>query len=137
MKLQIVRTLLLSAIAAITLLAAGCTAKARAERHLKRGDAFFEKRQWSKAKLEYLNALRANSQNVYLVNRLAETFLNDHEFGPAHQFLSRARELQPTNITTRVRLASLLLAGNEKKKAQQEAEAVLKLDPQNAEGIIL
>src|SRR5688572_19254376 len=79
------------------LVGVGCSAKAKVERHVKRADAFHEKGEREKARIEYMNAFRLDRNDAHVAARLGEFFLEDGEFGQAFQFLSHARDLQPTN----------------------------------------
>jgi tetratricopeptide (TPR) repeat protein len=119
------------------LLLSGCSARARADRHLKRGDEYYAKSEFSKAKLEYLNAARKGARDSRVLSRLGECFLREGDVGPAYQCLSDARNLQPTNIVARQTLASLLIAFGQTKKAHDEAEEILKYSPDDPQGLIL
>ncbi len=120
-----------------TLFASGCTNKAKAERHLKRGDDYYAKAEWEKAKLEYLIALRRGARDPGVLSRLGQCFLKGGEIGSAYQCLSEARTAQPTNILARLTVANLQVAFGEFKKAHEEAEAILKIEPNNSQGFTL
>lgn len=120
-----------------TLLAGGCTAKAKLERHVKRGDAYFAKGEFESARIEYLNAFRLNQNDAYIAARLGETLLERGDILRGAQLLARARELQPTNTAVRVKLASLLMVGGNAKEARKEAEAILETSPLNPDGLVL
>jgi tetratricopeptide (TPR) repeat protein len=136
MKSQLLTPSLCLALAA-SLLFSGCTAKARAQRHIKRGDGYYAKAQWQSAKLEYMNAVRRGAREPSVLSRLGECFLKDGEIGPAYQCLSEARTAQPTNIVARQAVGALLLNFGQTKKARDEAEAILDLAPADQQGLVL
>lgn len=121
----------------LILAATGCTAKAKLERHVKRADAYFAKRQFNEAQIEYLNAFRLNQNDAHIAQRLGDSFLESGDLQRGFQLLLHARELQPTNTAVRVKLASLFLMGGDSAKARQEANEVLKLEPLHSEAWVL
>ena len=48
---------------------------------------------------------------------------------------SKALQLDPSNVAARIKRAELLLAGNRRKDALEEARAVLTDDPNNADAL--
>src|SRR5436309_160816 len=82
----------------LVILTTGCSAKARVARHVKRGDSYYTRQEWPKAKLEYLSAARKGSHDPRVLSRLADCFLKEGEVTPAYQCLLQARTMQPTNI---------------------------------------
>ena len=116
---------------------AGCSAKAKVERHVKRADAFYEEGEREKARIEYMNAFRLDRNDAHVSARLGEFFLEDGEFGRAFQFYSHAKNLQPTNNDVRVKVASLLFVGGKPKEARTEVEEVLKVSPTHADALLL
>ena len=53
----------------------GCSAEARKNRALKRGDEFAAKNQYDRAEIEYINALRDDSQNAHAMASLGVIYL--------------------------------------------------------------
>src|SRR5215204_5038518 len=96
-----------------TVLFTGCSAKAKFERHVTRADAHFEKGDFEKAKIEYLNAFQLDRNNSHVAARLGESFLKDGDIVNAYRLLSQTVSLEATNIEARVKLASVLLRGGE------------------------
>src|SRR5687768_15596698 len=119
------RTLLILGVLSAVLFT-GCSAKAKLERHVKRADAFFEKGDFEKARIEYLNAFQLDRNDPHVAARLAESFLKDGDIVNAYRLLSQAVSLEPTNTEARVKLASVLLLGGDPVKAREHALEVLK-----------
>ena len=64
------------------------------ERHVKRADAFFEKGEHEKARIEYLNAFQLGRNDPHVASRLGELFLAAGDAPRAFQLLSHAKLLQ-------------------------------------------
>lgn len=116
---------------------AGCSVQAKADRHIKRADAYFAKGQLESARIEYLNAFRLNQNNPHVAARLGEAFLEIGDVQRGFQLLSHARELQPTNNAVRVKIASLLLMSGDAKRARAEAQEILKSNPLDGDALVL
>jgi tetratricopeptide (TPR) repeat protein len=130
------RTLFISALC-ITFLFTGCTAKAKLERHVKRADTYFEKGDFEKARIEYMNAYRLDPKDSHVAARLGEAFLQDGDFPNAYRLLSQAVSQQATNIEARVKLASVFLLGGDPIKAREHALEVLKQSPLHPDGLLV
>ena len=115
----------------------GCTAKAKLERHVKRADAYFEKGEHEKARIEYLNAFQIDKNDPHVAARLGESFLREGEVVRAFQLFSHALSLQPTNNDVRIKLASVLLIGGEAGKAREHALEVLKRSPLDPDALLI
>jgi tetratricopeptide (TPR) repeat protein len=136
MKPQTLRKTVFLLFSVVLLLASGCSAQ-RAERHVKRGDDYYAKSEFSKAKLEYLYAIRKGKRDSGVFSRLGDCFLKEGDVRPAYKCLTDARDLQPTNIVARQTIASLLLAFGEIKRAHDETEEILKLAPDDPQALTL
>ena len=130
------RTLLILALLT-SVIFAGCSAKAKLERHVKRADAYFEKGDFEQARIEYMNAYQLDRNDPHVSARLGETLLKDGDIMNAYKLLSQAISLQPTNTEARVKLASVLLLGGEPVKAREHALEVLKLSPLHPDGLLV
>src|ERR1041385_170692 len=56
------------------LLVSGCSKQAKKERHLKQADQYFDAKDFKKAEIEYLNVLRVDRTNAWVVKRLATIY---------------------------------------------------------------
>src|SRR4026207_340851 len=88
----------------------GCSKSAKLSRHLKRADAAWQKGDLETARLEYLNVLQTSQDQPEALSRLGFIFFERGEIIPAAQLLARARTLQPTNITVRLKLGAIFTA---------------------------
>lgn len=120
-------------LAAITL--AGCSAGAKKAGILGRADRYFQAGEYDKAKIEYLNLLRLENQNVKALQQLGLIWFEEGAPIRAIPYLYRVRELAPKNIPARTKLGLALMQVNDFQEARQEALSVLEQDPANADAI--
>ena len=73
------RGLLLFLSISVVLSCSGTPAEMRAK-HMKRGDAFFEKQEFKKAIIEYRNSVKAEPKFAHAHYRLALTYLKANKF---------------------------------------------------------
>src|SRR5437588_12986666 len=83
----------------------GCSKEARKTRALSRADRYFAQGDYDKARIEYLNVLRFDPQNVTAYARIGHIWLEDGSLFRAGAFLQKTRELAPDNLDNRVKLA--------------------------------
>lgn len=121
----------------VLVLGAGCTKSARLNRHLKRADAAWQKGDMEAARLEYLNVLKLAPDQPEVLSRLGILFFDRGEIVSAARLLTRARELQPTNIPVRLKLGAIFLAVGRFTNAVEEGEYVLAHSPSNGEAAVL
>src|SRR5215218_4254184 len=123
----------LSLVVVALFLVAGCTAEARKSRHLDRAEKYFQAQQYEKAKIEYMNVLRADGQNARAFHRMGVIWSEQGAPLRAGPFLARARELAPDDIDNRLRLARVFLAARALADCRNEALAILERAPTNGE----
>ena len=104
---------------------------------MKRGDEFFAAKSYSKAKIEYLNALRLRPDDPHVLNQLGQSFLQEGEAFAAAELLSRVCQIQPTNYLAAVTLGSIYFIAGELPKATEYAELALKSLPSNTDALVL
>ena len=114
---------------------AGCSGEAKKARFSERGDASFEAGDYPKAKIEYLNALRADGTDTHVLRQIGTIWLE--EGGPVRAFpyFVRAKELEPSDLVGRTQLAKTLVALGENTRATDEATAVLQQSPESEEAL--
>ncbi len=120
-----------------TLIVCGCSRAAQKSRVLERADRYFAAGEYDKAKIEYLNLLRQDHQNVTAFQQLGFIW---HEQGVpfrAVPFLLKVRELAPQNITARTKLALGLAELGQLTEARKEALFILQQDAGNNDAILL
>src|SRR5438093_13091532 len=95
-------------LAAITL--AGFSTGAKKARILERADRYFKAGEYDKAKVEYLNLLRLDNQDITALQQLGLIWFEEGSPIRAIPFLYRVRELAPKNIPARTKLGVALMA---------------------------
>jgi tetratricopeptide (TPR) repeat protein len=114
---------------------AGCSPAARKARALERADRYFKAGDYDKAKIEYMNALRADHQNAIAFQQLGAIWFEEGAPLRAGGFLLRARELAPHNLDSRLKLARVFMSIGRLTEASQEAMAILQQSPANGEAL--
>ena len=104
---------------------------------LARADRYFSAGEYDKAKIEYLNLLRLDHQNVRAFQQLGFIWFEQGAPLRAIPFLVKARELAPQNIPARAKLALSFMGLGESAEARKEALSILGQDPANADAILL
>src|SRR5260370_35235039 len=85
----------------ITVTLVGCSAGAKKARILEQADNYFKAGDYDKAKIEYLNVLRLENQNITALQQLGLIWFEEGAPIRAIPFLYRVRELAPKNIPAR------------------------------------
>src|SRR5437660_10072786 len=115
-------------VTAISLVAAtigGCHLPGRNSRVMARADRYFKAGEYDKAKIEYLNLLRLDHQNVRAFQQLGFIWFEQGAPLRAVPFLVKARELEPQNIPARAKLALSFMGLGELAQARKEALSIL------------
>src|SRR4030095_2160546 len=121
----------------LTLLVAIAGCSRSPEAHLDRGDKHFAREQYREAIIEYRNVLRYDPANVQAIRQLGFAHYALGELAPAFGYLQRSKELDPTNLDVRQKLATLYLIGGRLAEAQQEAAFILDKEPKTLEALAL
>jgi tetratricopeptide (TPR) repeat protein len=119
------------------LLAAGCTAKARAARRFERAERYFQAGEYDKAEIEYLVGLRRQPDEVRAIARLGLVYYEQGRFSRALGFLLRAWRLDTNNVELCLKTAHLRIGANQPQEAREAALFVLQRQPTNDEAIVL
>lgn len=125
-------------VTAVSLVAAtigGCHLPGRKSRVMARADRYFKAGEYDKAKIEYLNLLRLDQQNVTAFQQLGFIWYEQGNPLRAIPFLLRARELAPKNVTARAKLALSLTAIGQSTEARKEAVSILQQEAGNPDAI--
>ena len=112
--------------------------KAKAK-YLANGQNYMKKQQYASAAIEFRNALKIDPRFVDAYYQLAQADLAQHDGRGAYTALEKAIELDPNRIDARLDRGRLYLAardfqgvrGGGFKKAEDEANFILTLDPKN------
>ena len=124
-------------VALLAVVNTGCSAKAKAERHLQKGDRYFAAGQYDTAEVEYLNVLRNDHENAQAIGRLGAIYFNQGRLQQAGPFLFKGRELATNDLDLRLKVASFYLVAGKTKEARTEADFVLAQRPQDAQAPLL
>jgi tetratricopeptide (TPR) repeat protein len=118
---------------AITLLA-GChrDPNVRKHKYLESGNRYSAEGKYREAAIQYLNALKVDKSYPDAHYALAQTYMHLGQFSAAYGELTRTVDLQPANISARIDLGNLLLAGGKIDDAQKQADAVMAVQPNNS-----
>ena len=122
---------------ALVMVAIGCSAESKKSRLLSRADRYFDSGDYDKAKIEYLNVLRADPLNATAIQRLGTIWYEQGAPLRAAPFLLKTRELVPDDVGSRAKLASVIIAAGGLEEARSEAEAILERSPAHPEAMLL
>ena len=114
---------------------AGCSVEAKKARLTEQAERDFKSGEYERAKIEYMNLLRLDPQNATTYQQLGLIWFEEGAPLRAAPFLIKARELAPTNLNNRAKLASTFLSVGDLKEARKEALAILKQSPGHDEAI--
>jgi Tfp pilus assembly protein PilF len=123
--------------AILVVVAVGCSAEAKKSRLLSRADRYFDSGDYEKAKIEYLNVLRADRRNAAAIQRLGAIWYEQGAPLHAAPFLLKTRELVPDDIDSRTKLASVFMATGQFEEARKEALAILERSPAHEKAMLL
>lgn len=107
------------------------------QKYLQSGMRYANEGKLKEASIQFANALKIDHNFADAHYQLARVYLKEGSYIPAYAELLRTVDLQPGNIPARIDLGNLLLAGHQADKALDQANAVLKLDANNADAYAL
>jgi tetratricopeptide (TPR) repeat protein len=127
----------LCAVLAAALLAACDGPEQRVASHLDRGKAFFQEKNYDKARIEFRNVLQINPRNVD--GRYALALVDEAEGNLRQAFAGfrQASEQKPDHLPSLIKIGQYYLAGNQMVEVMDQAKAILALDPKNADAFVL
>jgi tetratricopeptide (TPR) repeat protein len=91
----------------------GCSAESKKSRFLDRADRYFNSGDYEKAKIEYLNVLRADPRNATAIQRLGTIWYEQGAPLRAASFLLTTRDLLPDDIDSRAKLALVFMSAGQ------------------------
>jgi tetratricopeptide (TPR) repeat protein len=125
------------AAALIAVVMGGCSSKTKKVVLLERGLRAFEMGQYDSARIEYLNVLKADTENATAIQQLGIIWFEEGAPLRALPFLLRVRETAPDNLDARIKLAKVFVSLGDLPEARKEAVAILEQAPVHDEAIIL
>jgi tetratricopeptide (TPR) repeat protein len=129
-----------ASIVLVSALAAGCAGSPQQKeaKFLENGKRYLLKKDYTRAMLEFQNAVRLAPEDSEAYYQLGAAFLDNGNAGDALRNLKKATELNPAHIPAQVRLAELMAASGIKEvleEGEQRMEAVLRSSPGNVEAL--
>lgn len=109
----------------------------RKSRYLSRAENYFKAGDYAKTKIEYLNVLRVDPQNLTAIQRLGVIWFEQGAPLRAFPYLLGSRQLAPDNLAVRTKLGLAYLSVGEMGEARKEALAILQKDPKQGEAALL
>ncbi|MBE2212925.1 MAG: tetratricopeptide repeat protein [Opitutaceae bacterium] len=109
----------------VSILAAGCSPKAKIERHVAAGYRYMAEGRYDAAEIEFLNAQRLDPRSGEAMAGLGTLFYDQGSLTKAAPRLLAARDLAPEALDARVRLARTYLTLGRPTEARTEALFVL------------
>lgn len=137
MNRRILKVIQATALVLLVCLTSGCTAKMRAQRHVKKADDYYAAGDLEKAKIEYLTAIRTAEQGAHPYLRSGEIWLTQGVPLRAGPFLYRATQLAPNDIQPKLKMARAYLSIGASVEAHRSAVAAVEQDPNNGEALLL
>ena len=116
---------------------AGCSQSSKISRHLSRADKYYQAEQYTKAQIEYLNALRLDPTNAVAIRQLGFLFYQMGEIPQAYTFLKTAADMDTNNMDVRLKLGMTFLTVRKLKEARAESIVILSRQPTNDEAMMM
>ena len=118
--------------------ALGCTSKeARIAEQRQTANEFFDKKEWSEAKIAYLNLLQLAPNDAEAHYKMAETLWALQEFGESLWQYKEASRLAPDNVEWRMKLTQVLFAARDYDTALEQVSTILEKEPKNIDALLL
>ena len=119
-------------------LVAGCSSpEERAQSYYKQGTEYLAAGDYTKASLEFRNAIKLNEKLTDAWSGLAKVAEHEQDLRTLNAALRRVVELDPKNVDARVKLARLMLAGGAADKALELANAANELKKDDTDVLAL
>jgi tetratricopeptide (TPR) repeat protein len=117
----------------------GCTRdpNVRKAKYLKSGEHYAGEGKQQEAIIQFSNAIKIDHNYAAAHYDLAKSYIKLGAFAGGYAELQRTVELDPHNIQAKLDLGALLLAAHQYPKSKDQADAVLVLQPNNADAFAL
>jgi Flp pilus assembly protein TadD len=103
------------------------------QKYLESGKRFAQEGKYKEATIQFSNALKVDKNFGDAHYELAKAYIKSNGVLQGYTELLRTVDLQPGNLQARIDLGNILLAGNQPKRALDQANAVLAVQSDNAE----
>jgi tetratricopeptide (TPR) repeat protein len=130
--------LVLAACFAFVIALGGCASdEDRLAEFMERGDAYAENDEFEEAIIEFKNVLQIDPNHAAAHEALSLAYLEVNKPREAFWEMSETVRLDPTNVDARLRYGTISSAIGEFALAREQAEAVLEIEPDHAQGYAL
>ena len=115
----------------VLVLGAGCSRdpEARKQRYLESGERYLQKGQYREAQLQFRNALGVDNHFAEGYYQFARSCIALQQWEIAVKALENVVTLAPKRVDARLALGQILLSARQLADAEQEAYAILEIDP--------
>ena len=118
--------------------AGGCKSReARIAERRQAAKEYFDKKEWSEAKIALLNLLNLAPNDGEAHYQMAETLWNLQEYGESLWQYKEAARLQPENMAWKMKLAQILFVARDYDASLENTTQVLEKDPKNIDALLL
>ncbi len=122
----------------LLLIAGGCTSReARIAERRKAATEYYDKKEWSEAKIALLNLLKLSPNDGEAHYQMAETLWNLQEYGESLWQYKEASRLQPENAAWKLKLAQILFVARDYDASLENTTQLLEKDPKNIDALLL
>lgn len=125
--------LITASVASALLLGCHADPNVAKQKYLESGKRYYADGKYQEAGIQFANALKLDKNFAEAHYQLAQVDLRLKMYQQAYVELQRAVDLQPSNFDARLGLANLLLVGGKTADAQQQANALMASQPNNAD----
>ena len=138
MKNGIKQTLVLILTAGVLAGLTGCSQESRRQRHVERGESYFQKNDFQKAEIEFLGAARLSpTADPAVVRRLGTIYHAQGRTYEAYQVLTKAKELNAEDLEMRFLLGTVMITLQQNGPAREEALFILGKKPDHPGATLL
>ena len=116
----------------------GCATKEEQKTsHLKRARQYFEKTEYKKARIEFLNVVQLDPNDDTAYYELGETYQKLSQPEDAFQSYKRAVQINPDNLKAQLKMARFFLSAKMMEEGRKKAELVLERSPKNIDALVI
>lgn len=119
------------------ILCIGCADKdEKKAAHIKKGNEYFDAKEYKKAEIEYKNAAQIDNKDTTVLLKLGDTFMKTGQLKSAFALYSNVEKLDPENIEALVKLSKFYFLDRKLPETQDRIDKILK-DPKNLEALFI
>lgn len=131
------KNMVLVLLALVFVLGACSTPEEKAHKFMTKGRAYYEKSEYSKASIEFRNAITVDPELVEAYYLAGQAELHLGKAQNAYAYFLKAVGKQPDHLNANIELGKLFFAAREFVRAREKAEMVLSKNPGNHQALLL